>query len=246
MRWRLLKLDWAYAIGEFIIVIAGVLIALTIDQWNDGRLQTNFALFYSVFKDQQINRVFQDENGLPFFTTVNAGESHIQGLEAEINAILNENWRLEFTGAYLDAEFDDYFAVAANGTEVDMKGVRMGSAPEYSLQAALNYTTTIGSGGSLHVRGEVQTRDDVDSILPNSDGSQLVNIPRPGYTTLNAFVTYTSQSGRWGVTLYGRNLTDEFYLLTQNRWQLSSGEVIPRFGFPAAPRTYGIRLSLNY
>ncbi len=38
MRWRLLKLDWKYAIGELIIVTAGVLIALAIDQWNSDRL----------------------------------------------------------------------------------------------------------------------------------------------------------------------------------------------------------------
>ena len=38
MRWRLLKLNWSYGIGELIIVIAGVLIALAIDQWNSNRL----------------------------------------------------------------------------------------------------------------------------------------------------------------------------------------------------------------
>jgi hypothetical protein len=39
MRWRLLKLDWNYALGELVIVTVGVLIALAIDQWNDGRLE---------------------------------------------------------------------------------------------------------------------------------------------------------------------------------------------------------------
>ena len=38
MLWRKLKLDWRYAIGELIIVTAGVLIALGIQQWNDDRL----------------------------------------------------------------------------------------------------------------------------------------------------------------------------------------------------------------
>lgn len=38
MRWRLNKLDWPYAIGELVIVTAGVLIALAIDQWNSDRL----------------------------------------------------------------------------------------------------------------------------------------------------------------------------------------------------------------
>ena len=38
MRLRFLKLDWGYAIAELIIVVAGVLIALAADSWNDDRL----------------------------------------------------------------------------------------------------------------------------------------------------------------------------------------------------------------
>ena len=37
--WRKFKLDWRYAIGELFIVVAGVLVALAIDQWNDERLE---------------------------------------------------------------------------------------------------------------------------------------------------------------------------------------------------------------
>lgn len=39
MIWRKLKLDWSYAVGELLIVVVGVLIALAIDQWNDDRLE---------------------------------------------------------------------------------------------------------------------------------------------------------------------------------------------------------------
>lgn len=38
MRWRLQKLDLSYAIGELLIVIVGVLIALAVDGWNNNRL----------------------------------------------------------------------------------------------------------------------------------------------------------------------------------------------------------------
>jgi hypothetical protein len=38
MFWRKFKLDWSYAVGELLIVVIGVLIALAIDQWNDDRL----------------------------------------------------------------------------------------------------------------------------------------------------------------------------------------------------------------
>ena len=34
MKWRLLRLDWRYAIGELLIVVLGVMIALYADQWN--------------------------------------------------------------------------------------------------------------------------------------------------------------------------------------------------------------------
>jgi hypothetical protein len=37
--WRKFKLDWSYAIGELFIVTIGVLIALTIGEWNSGRLE---------------------------------------------------------------------------------------------------------------------------------------------------------------------------------------------------------------
>ncbi len=38
MRWRLFRLNWSYGLGELVIVVAGVLIALAVDQWNSDRL----------------------------------------------------------------------------------------------------------------------------------------------------------------------------------------------------------------
>lgn len=38
MRWRLLRLNWAYGIGELLIVVVGVMIALAFEQWNSDRL----------------------------------------------------------------------------------------------------------------------------------------------------------------------------------------------------------------
>ncbi len=38
MRWRLLRLNWAYGIGELAIVVVGVMIALGFEQWNSDRL----------------------------------------------------------------------------------------------------------------------------------------------------------------------------------------------------------------
>ena len=39
MLWRKFKLDWAYFVGELLIVTLGVLMALALDSWNDARLE---------------------------------------------------------------------------------------------------------------------------------------------------------------------------------------------------------------
>jgi hypothetical protein len=39
MLWRNLRLNWKYAIGELVIVVLGVLIALGVDQWNTDRIE---------------------------------------------------------------------------------------------------------------------------------------------------------------------------------------------------------------
>jgi len=47
MFWRKFKLDWSYAIGELIIVTAGVLIALGVNQWQQDRGDLVLELTYA-------------------------------------------------------------------------------------------------------------------------------------------------------------------------------------------------------
>ena len=61
MRWRFSKLDWPYAVGELIIVTAGVLIALAIDQWNSDRLDRAEEI---VLVDRFITELRGDLNGI--------------------------------------------------------------------------------------------------------------------------------------------------------------------------------------
>jgi len=53
MRWRLLKLDIPYLVGELFIVILGVSIALAADQWRQSRNSNDLA-------NQYVSRLIQD------------------------------------------------------------------------------------------------------------------------------------------------------------------------------------------
>jgi len=55
MRWRLNKLELSYAIGELLIVIVGVLIALAVDGWNSNRLA-------HIEEAEMIDRLLSDLN----------------------------------------------------------------------------------------------------------------------------------------------------------------------------------------
>ena len=46
MKWRYLKLDWKYAIGELVIVTAGVLFALALGQWRQEQADHELELEY--------------------------------------------------------------------------------------------------------------------------------------------------------------------------------------------------------
>jgi hypothetical protein len=67
MRWRLLKLNWGYAIGELIIVSVGVLIALAIDQCNSDRLDRvdEMLIIEGLISDLEFDRSTIDQ-GLGF------------------------------------------------------------------------------------------------------------------------------------------------------------------------------------
>jgi len=46
MLWRKLQLNWQYALGEFSIVVLGVLAAFWVESWNAGRNDRSLEIEY--------------------------------------------------------------------------------------------------------------------------------------------------------------------------------------------------------
>ena len=62
----------------------------------------------------------------------------------------------------------------------------------------------------------------------------------PGYMLLNAQVQWTDASGHYRVTVYGDNLTNKKYLLT------NGGQTLGDYATYSEPITYGVRLGYNF
>ena len=228
--------------------------------WLDNRLRTNVAVFWSEFKDLQRTAIVPLPPGAanPQETvTDNAAGATISGIELELTALIGNNFRLNFTVGILDAEYDSFCAdidgaatytsmpmsncggvvtqtTGAPGGEgaylvdEDRTGFDLGRAPETNYSINAMYDLPLSNGGNMMFHTSYIWVDDLftdDSEVSLRENTHL----------LDASISYEDPDGRFRVSLYGKNLTDELYVDTRTI-------VPPLFDTRAvsSPRRYGI------
>ena len=194
-------------------------------------VQLNVAGFYYDYKDQQISQFI---NGQTFIR--NAGASQIYGLEIEGSALLTKEDRLDGYIGYLHAKFTD-FLLATGSSNVQLAGNRPPQSPRLSLNVGYQHRFGLPNGAGL--TGRVQTHLETTSYLT------VYNYPddrQGGYTRSDAMLTYTAQDDKWSVEAYGRNLENKAVIINAQENGLWSTY---NYQF-AAPRTYGMQVSVNW
>jgi len=91
VRWRLLKLNWAYGVGELFIVVAGVMIALSAESWFAERQDRidEIELLEAIKEDIRETTVRSDQNlvrvnlRLESLRLLNRGSAAVAGLDDE-------------------------------------------------------------------------------------------------------------------------------------------------------------------
>lgn len=167
-------------------------------RWFDGRLSVNTAVFYLDYSNKQ-ERV---NTGISFLIS-NAGEARVKGAEVEFSALPMTG--LEITGSVgvLDAKYTSF--KNAGGLGVNFDGNRLTGAPRFTGTLAAQYERPLTDKLNGVVRGELIHLDYIYTDTANSrDLRQRVN------TQLNARVGVESE--KWGLYLWGKNLTDELIL----------------------------------
>ena len=173
--------------------------------WLDGRAVTNIAVFMSDYEDMQIPGsvgVDSDGDGAndSFVGTVtNAGKAEINGIEIEGSIQFNENWRGEFAGNILDADFTDYIV---NGENI-ASAREVQNTPEDMAYLALVYGSEM-MGGSLNATLNYVRKGAVAQFeIPNPI------LDQDSYGMWNASVTWASPDDTWHFGVHGKNLNDE-------------------------------------
>jgi iron complex outermembrane receptor protein len=173
--------------------------------------------------------------------TVNAASAENKGIELEVLARLTEGLTADFSATWLDATYTEFVTgdYRNNFEPTDLSGNNLQNAPEYTVRLALDYRRPIGAGGSLIGRLEGSYQDDVYfTEFNNSDAYQ------EAYGLLNASAGYEGGDGRWSVTGWVRNATDELVISNNIITAPLYGSV--RVGSLLPPRTYGLTLALSF
>ena len=199
----------------------------------DNTLRLNATVYKMDYSDIQVVS-FGPTPGSAFgtFQTLNAGEADISGIEIDFDWRITDQFSLSGNYAYLDTEVNDLFI---NG--IDNSGARLSQSPENSYNLIADYVMPLGSdGGELNFNAQFTHVDEqtntttAESIINKSDEKDL----------LSASINWKSADEKYGVSVWGRNLTEEEYIA--HTYTVGPGVI----GIWGAPRTMGVTGTVNF
>lgn len=219
----------------------------------DDRLRLNASTFVAKYEHQQTFRADEAPVGVPWFHGVNAGKSRRWGVEVELQAnpfgSMYINGSLGYLGyKLLDDEGSNLCAEFDNGDKCYPT-----RAPELNTAVSVEYEFDAGRLGTFtpHIDWTYQSEVWFTTFtnLSAPGASDVIRPPKPdfgnqdGYSLINAQVSWKAQDDDWGVTLYGKNLTNKEYfygkLSLVGFFGREQGNVAP-------PREWGIKVRKDF
>jgi outer membrane receptor protein involved in Fe transport len=209
-----------------------------------GGATLNMAAYYQQLHDYQLNAF----NGFNFITR-NVDEVVSQGVELEFAARPIENMNVTFGALYSDVYYDTTVVFGDNPSDVVNEGDPLTQSPEWTLTGSVQYTIPMGNGMEINLYGNGRYLSDY----------RLQTLSRNPLTDQDAFAIFDARIGlgaeddRWGIDLWVRNLTDEYYSIgafavpEQSLYLTATDQVEGVFAaYPNEPRTVGLTLRARY
>lgn len=226
----------------------------------DKRLLVSLAYFFLERDGTQFSSIIPLPPGsIPGTTTLinNGGVSRTQGLELEMQWLVNENLALSVNGGFIDVdnlpftipcEDLDACVTAVPGVLDPVGTLRFegdnndSRQPEWNYSINASYDRQMGPG-ELGIN--LSWKHQGDSLIVNTGGGADQDLFESDYGQLGARISYTIARESGSVITFsadGRNLTDEVWL--ENALFLGG----PTTGFQSfgPPRVYGFEVTYSY
>jgi iron complex outermembrane receptor protein len=200
----------------------------------NNRLSFNTAAFINKFNDFQ-TEIWQvvpafDPLILPVYT--NAAKVTSKGFELELIAFPLNNLSLFGSLGYVVATYDEFIVAS----EEDYNGNKLELAPETEYNFSIEYKIPVINIGTFIIRGDFIHKDDYYFDASNKEIFHIM-----GYNLIDGKIGYESFNGSLGIFLWGKNLTDELYMLTRAQFPLPV-----KYAWYGIPRTFGIGITYSH
>ena len=220
-----------------------------------GPHQINTSAFYYDYKDLQASVLLNPAVGGQIF---NAGKATIWGIEVEGKLKLSRNDTFSATFNYLNAKYDDLlaaytvFSVGGADTSVgdldnnpntvtqpNLAGNKLPQSPDVIITLGYDHVFDLGSAGSLTASAFSRFKSDYFLDIFNYNDSR-----QRGFSQTDLALIYRPTSEKFSIQAFVRNLEDE-RPLAFGTFVAAGPDDIYNWSF-GAPRTYGVRLTVDY
>lgn len=186
-------------------------------QFMDRKVVFNLSSFYTDYKGIQLN--FQVGTSP---TLQNAGDAHIYGFEAELQA---RPFPALTIGANLGYTHARYSSLSPFVTGVTLAS-SLPKTPEWKFTLSPQYTIDMTSHGSVVLSADYTH---TSSLFNDTENTPLLQ--RPATDALNASITYRAPGEKWSLSAGATNLTDDRYITTGQN-QVAGGETYGTYNRP--------------
>ncbi|MGY8796986.1 MAG: TonB-dependent receptor, partial [Woeseiales bacterium] len=145
--------------------------------------------------------------------------------------------QLTLAGTWMDPVYDSFVSAAGVLGPEDLSGTAPAGIHDLSVVASATYTKELANGWQGFARGNYLFEDKVrtNENVPAFAGFREVSV-------INASIGMSHDNG-WDVIVWGRNLTDDDYLLSSAPVPFQAGSFL---GYANAPRTYGVTVKKDF
>jgi iron complex outermembrane recepter protein len=199
-------------------------------------LQLNGAGFYYDYANKQIFGLSTDPIFGVIQKLVSIPRSDIRGGELELVWRPVRGLNISAAATYLDTRIDRFIGFNASGQTANFKGAAFPYASKWQTAMDAQYTFPIDANRSVFLGGDVTSHSQTTAAFGDNTGLFAI---RP-YALLDLRTGVESSDGKWRVTLWGRNVTNRFYLINVEREQDAT------IRYTGMPLTYGATFEYNY
>ena len=218
----------------------------------DDRLTLSLAAYQEKLEGFQTSVSFTLPNGTPQRGATNVGDIRARGVEWSVAANVGSGVRLTFDGNFNDSVYTRAPSLPApaelsyNGVaNIDAKGQRAPYSPKWALSATPSWDVAVGSDAEFYSYAQYSYTSSYGTGVTQSIYTQV-----PGQFNLNLRAGVRLDRGKYDLSLYANNATNERNIISQALLAAPSGVGVTAYlgrtvNYNQSAR-YGVTLRASY